>query len=49
MYYTGKVEEHGHYDFKDGWKFKKCYVFTGQFGGPETYYTEADLERLVER
>ena len=49
VYYTGKTEEHGHYDFKDGWKVEKCYVFEGQFGGPETYYTEADLEKLVER
>lgn len=49
VYYTGKTEKHGHYDGREGWKVEECYVFHGQFGGPETYFTEAELERLVER
>lgn len=49
VYYTGRVEMHGHYDAREGWKEEMCHVFNGQFGGPEVYYTEADLERLVER
>ena len=49
VYYTGKTEMHGHYDGHECWKVEECYVFHGQFGGPETYFTESELERLVER
>ena len=49
VYYTGNTETHGHYDGREGWKVEECYVFHGQFGGPEIYFTEAELERLVER
>ena len=48
VYYTGKTITHREYDARKGWKDEKVYVFHGQFGGPETYFTEAELERLVE-
>lgn len=47
-YFTGKTEMLGHYT-NEGWKVEKCYMFNGQFGGPEIPYTEADLAKLEER
>ena len=38
----------GHFT-NEGWKVEKCYMFNGQFGGPEIPYTEADLAKLEER